>query len=166
MYDLTRNDRLAALLIFAVLLLGGVGLVLFAVKDFGAARASASWPPVEAIVLSGPHGTNKVRYVYTVDGVNYESRRVRFLTASLGAPQWRAPRPGTAILVAVDPQNPRVAAAAAGGTATLFAIFAALGGLCVFVGLAGVIRAATAQDDPVIVFEPQRESLFSERSAL
>lgn len=166
MYDFSRNDRLAALLIFAVLLFGGAGLVFFAVKDFGAARASASWPTVEAIVLSGSGGTNKVRYVYTVDGVNYESRRVRFLTASLGAPDWRAPKPGTPILVAVDPKNPRASAAAPGGTALLFAILTAFGGLSLFVGLAGVIRAATAQEEPVIVFEQQSQSVFSERSAL
>jgi hypothetical protein len=166
MYDFSRNDRLAALLIFAALLFGGAALVVFAVKDFGAARASASWPTTEAIVLSGPVGPNKVRYVYTVEGVNYESRRVRFVTASLGAPAWRAPRPGTPILVAVDPQDPRASAAAPGGTAILFAIFTAVGGLCVFVGLAGVIRAATAVEEPVLVFEAQSQSLFSERSAL
>ncbi len=166
MYDFSRNDRLAALLIFAVLLFGGSGLVYFAVKDFGAARASASWPTVEAIVLSGPSGINKVRYVYTIDGVNYESRRVRFVTASFGAPDWRAPRPGTPILVAVDPRDPRASAAAPGGTALLFAMLMAAGGLSVFVGLAGVIRAATAQEEPVIVFEQRAESVFSERSAL
>ena len=163
MYDFSRNDRLAALLIFATLLVGGAALVFFAVKDFGSARASASWPTTEAIVLSGPNGVNRVRYVYTVDGVNYESRRVRFWTASLGAPDWTAPSPGTAILVAVDPHNPRAAAAAPGGAAILFAIATALGGISAFTGLAGVIRAATAQEEPVLVFEAQDEPLFSER---
>lgn len=166
MYDFSRNDRLAALLIFAALLFGGAGLVVFAVEDFSAARASAVWPTTEAIVLSGPNGVNKVRYVYTVDGVNYESRRVRFVTSSVGAPDWRAPRPGNAILVAVDPKDPRASAAAPGGTAILFAILTGLGGLCVFVGLAGVIRAATAVEEPVLVFETQDKPIFSDSSAL
>lgn len=166
MYDFSRNDRLAALLIFAALLFGGVGLVVFAVKDFGAARASVSWPTVEAIVLSGARGPNRVRYIYTVDGLNYESRRVRFVTASLSAPAWSAPRPGAQILVAVDPRNARVSAAAPGGTAILFAILAAAGGLAVFIGLAGVIRAATAQEEEPPRFEARIGRAVSDRAAL
>lgn len=138
-----ERGRAGAFAAFAALAVAGVALVFFAVKDFAAARASLRWPTAEAIVLSDRGGG--LRYAYTVDGVNYESRRVRFLTASLGASPYEPPHPGAAIDVAVDPDNPRVAVAAPGGAAQLFAIFVAVGGLSVFVGVAGMIRAGTAE---------------------
>ncbi|MBY0421176.1 MAG: hypothetical protein K2Q06_02650, partial [Parvularculaceae bacterium] len=92
--------RRGAFAFFSALGAGGAALVFYAVKDFGAARASAEWPRVEAVALSG---AGDLRYAYTVDGRNYEGRRIRFLTARLGAPAFERPAPGAAFKVAVHP---------------------------------------------------------------
>lgn len=139
------TSRIAAFAAFAAAAAAGAALVAYAVADFAAAGASLRWPTAEAIVLSSTDG--KLRYAYTVDGVNYESRRVRFLTASLGAPRFESPAAGSAIDVAVNPSNPRIAVAAPGGAAQLFALMVAGGGLTVFVCVAGMIRAGTAEAD-------------------
>lgn len=136
--------RRGAFAFFSALGGGGAALVFFAVKDFGLARASAEWPRTEAVVLSG---AGPLRYAYTIEGRNYQGRRVRFLTATLGAPPFARPKPGAAFKIAVHPRDPTVSVAAPGGGALLFAAFVTLGGLGAFVGAAGMLRSATAVEE-------------------
>jgi hypothetical protein len=134
-----RAELLLAAGFFVTLAISGVLLAGFGVRDFAFARASLSWPSVEAVMLSAPAG-NGVRYVYSVDGRKYESRRARFFTASFGrAAEIDAP-PGDVVPVAYDPAHPSRSVLEPGGSGAVFFATVAAGALLTFLGLGGIVR--------------------------
>lgn len=136
-----RLEMGLAIALFSALTVLGIVIGGLGVHDFARARASLVWPVSEGVVLSEKAGEPGLRYAYSFNGRNYESRRVRFFTAAFGkAPPIAAQEPGDRVGVSVDPSDPAVAVLAPGGSGVVFAIVAAVAGVLVFVGLGGLIR--------------------------
>ena len=144
-----RLELSLAVALFAALALFGAAAAGTIVHDFSRARASLSWPVVDAVVLSETESGARLRYAYSFGGRSYESRRVRFLTASLLRNPIAPQAPGDTVGAYVDPDAPHVSVLAPGGSGFFFAGVFAISGLCVFVGVGGVIRTlvATAEID-------------------
>ncbi len=137
----------AAALFFGVVALGGVFAAYAAVKDFAFARASGRWPVTQGVLLSPGPSSDDRRYAYHLDGVSYEGRRLAFRTRGyIGSPP--PDKPGSIVNVHVSPDDPATAVLVPGGSGRRFAIWLALSGATVFVGVAGLTRAMMAVDFP------------------
>ena len=142
-----RGQAVFAAILFFILSVAGVYVSYSAVEDFAAARASGKWAQAEGVVLSPDSGPGDLRYAYIVDGKRHESQRLSYLTRGLiGSP----PRtdPGARVKVYVSPTDPAEAVLVPGGSGRRFAVWFAFGGLIVFIGFAGLIRAMMAIDFP------------------
>lgn len=138
---------LAAALLFGVIALAGVFAAYAAVKDFAFARASGRWPVTEGVILSPRGDDDDRRYAYHLNGVSYEGERVAFLTRGyIGSPPPKAP--GALVEVHVSPDDPATSVLVPGGSGRRFAVWLALSGATVFVGVAGLTRAMMAIDFP------------------
>ncbi|MBI1366848.1 MAG: DUF3592 domain-containing protein [Alphaproteobacteria bacterium] len=135
----TKVELTVALAFFILLTVAGLALGGVAVRDFGEARASVSWPRTEGVVLS-PGEDGRFRYAYVADGRSYESSRIAFLTSNFLAPAYQKPAPGGAIAVRYDPEDGARAVLRPGGSGGVFAILLGLAALLAFVGLGGLIR--------------------------
>ncbi|MBB5518428.1 DUF3592 domain-containing protein [Amphiplicatus metriothermophilus] len=134
-----RAELLLAAGFFVILAVSGVLLAGFGVRDFAFARASLSWPTVEAVMLSAPDGEG-VRYAYSVAGRKYESRRARFFTASFQRAAGIDARPGDVVPAAYDPARPSRSVLEPGGAGSVFFATVAAGALLTFLGLGGIVR--------------------------
>lgn len=134
-----RAELLLAAGFFVFLAVSGVLLAGFGVRDFAFAQASLSWPTAEAVMLSAPEGKG-VRYVYSVEGRKYESRRARFFTASFGREAEIDARPGAVVPAAYDPAHPSRSVLEPGGSGAVFLTTVAIGALLTFLGLGGIVR--------------------------
>lgn len=117
----------------------------YAVNDYARARASAAWPVYEGVVLS-KRGRNDstMRYVYSVDGRSYESKRIRFFSGMLSTDaETLKAGPGERVRVYVDPEKHSFAVLAPGGAGSVFVIASVFAGACVFLGVGGIVRTLT-----------------------
>ena len=136
----TKSDVSIVLIFFSVLAVLGVAAGGFVVQDYARARASASWPAYDAIVLSQLDADNaKVRYVYSVNGRSYESTRERVFTASFLKEPSPDYLPGETIEVYVNPQDHGYAVLYTGGAGLAFILFSVLSGACIFFGVGGIV---------------------------
>ncbi|MBI1391999.1 MAG: DUF3592 domain-containing protein [Alphaproteobacteria bacterium] len=144
-----------AAMLFGLIALVGIYAAYAAVKDFAYARASGRWPTAEGVVLSSPNGGKLLRFAYHHDGVSYEGDRIAFRTRGyIGSPPPRSP--GSQVAVYFRPDDPAIAVLVPGGSGRRFAIWLALAGAAVFVGVAGLTRAMMALDFPDVVARPPR----------
>ena len=143
-----KSQLIGAACLFGAVAIIGALAAYAAVLDFAHARASGRWPQTDGVILSAPRGDeNALRYAYIVDGRSYEGSRLAFLTRGrIGSPPPRTP--GARIRVYVSPTDPATAVLVPGGSGRRFAIWLALGGAVVFVGVAGLTRAMMAFDFP------------------
>lgn len=136
----SKSDISIVLMFFAALGVLGVFSAGFVVHDYARARASASWPSVEGIVLSRLEGDHsRVRYVYSYDGRSYESTRERVFLARFLKPAPPNYLPGETLAVFVNPKNHAYAVLYPGGAGAAFVLFFILSGACVFFGVGGVV---------------------------
>ena len=138
-----ERTHISATFFGALCALGAI-VSFLAVTDYANARASREWPTVTGVVLS-PRHAGDLRYAYFSEGRSIEGRRRAFVTRG----GWRGaslPEPGTEVAVRVKPGEPAVAVLAPGGQPQLFAALITAGGLFVFVGLAGFVRAMAVMD--------------------
>lgn len=122
----------------------GAVLVNFAVKDFGRAHASLTWPSTDGVVLGqdidGDHPKAAIRYAYFVDGHNYQSRRIRFFTARFSGMDMPNYTVGQTVTVFTKPDKPSISVLQQGGSGAVFAVLVLIGWILIFVGLGGVVR--------------------------
>ena len=143
-----RVHAIGAAALFGLVALGAVYSAYGAVKDFAYARASGRWPTAEAVILSPRRGrADEFRYAYHFGGESYEGERIAFRTRGyIGSPP--PTTPGALAPVYVRPDDPATAVLVPGGSGRRFAVWLALSGLGVFVGVAGLTRAMMALDFP------------------
>jgi Protein of unknown function (DUF3592) len=138
----SKSDVSIVLVFFAMLAVTGVASGGFFVQDYARARASASWPSVEGIVLSRLDGAReRVRYVYSIAGRSYESTREHVLLARFlnsNAPDYL---PGETVTVFIDPMDYSYSVLHPGGAGVAFVLFSILSGACIFFGIGGVVWA-------------------------
>ncbi len=144
--DLSRLYRAETIIrscFFLCVLIGGAFLCAMAVEDFTNARASASWPTVQGVVLDGARG----RYAYSRKGRNYESARRRFLTGVDAAFFSDAEKYATGqfVRVHVSPERPEVSVIEPGGSRAAFTLLLAAGAVFVFVGGGGLARSLSGR---------------------
>lgn len=140
----SRSDVSVVLVFFIALTIFGVAAAGYAVNDYARARASAAWPVYEGVVLSKRGRGDEMRYVYSVGGRSYESTRLRFFSGLLvhDGDALKA-GPGETVRVYVDPENHGFSVLAPGGAGSVFVIASVLAGMCVFLGVGGVVRTLT-----------------------
>ena len=140
----SRSDISVVLIFFIALTILGVIGAGYAVNDYARARASATWPVYDGVVLSRRGPGAALRYAYSVDGRTYETGRVRFFSGLLSretaATQAGA---GETVKVYVDPDNHAFAVLAPGGGGAVFVAASLITGACVFLGVGGVVRTLT-----------------------
>ena len=122
-----------------IVTLGGSLFLLYQGREARRARASRSWPTVEALITDSrverqtdSRGNVKtalvIKYCYQVDGVEYVGKRVAFGGLSLGALGLKAEdyrdeyTPGSRTPVHVSPQDPNLSVLKPGLTTTGFAL--------------------------------------------
>lgn len=150
-----RLDVTVVLILFFTLAIIGVAAAGFFVRDYSMARGSASWPTVNGVVLSRLEGAAaRPRYVYSFDGKSYESNRVRVFTARFMKPSAHDLAPGDTVSVYVNPKKPSFSVLQPGGAGAAFVFFSLVSGLCVFLGVGGIVWTLSegaaeeyAQDD-------------------
>ena len=148
----SRSDVTFVLVFFFALAIIGIVAGGFFVRDYARARASVGWPVVEGVVLSRLEGdAARVRYVYSFAGRSYQSKRERVFSARFTNTSTRDYAPGEAVDVYVNPANPAFAVLEPGGAGLAFVIFSFLSGLCVFVGVGGVIWTFSDGVDPQLI---------------
>lgn len=144
----TKSD--VSIVLFLFMALAVIGLVggAFVVHDYARARASVSWPTVEGIVLSQIDDKHApIRYVYSFDGMSYESTRERWLMTRMpkgGAVDYK---PGEAVVVYVHPQEHSYSVLYAGGASYLFVLLSVISALSMFFGIGGILWTLTNTDD-------------------
>lgn len=138
-----------AIVTFIFLIIGGA-LVLWGLNILGDARASASWPIAEGKVVSSQveHSTDseggdsyqpKVNYTYSVAGVPYSGRQIKFGENSYSSRRQaeeianRYPV-GDSVAVYYEPENPEKTALEPGVTAGSYIVFG-IGAIFVLVSL-------------------------------
>ena len=136
----SRSDLSVILFFFIGLTILGVLGAGFVVGDYARARASAAWPVYDGVVLSRRGRVDDLRYVYSVEGRSYESRRVRFFTASFSPNPIRGLRAGESVPVYVDPADHRFSVLTPGGASAVFVLASMFTGACVFFGVGGIVR--------------------------
>lgn len=138
----SKSDVSIVLFFFTALAVLGVASGGFFAHDYARARASASWPAAEGIVLSQIDTTHaRVRYVYSMDGRSFESTRERvFLSRFLRAPAQEY-RPGESVVVFVNPEDHAYSVLHPGGAGAAFVFLSLISGLAVFFGVGGVVWA-------------------------
>ncbi len=138
----SKSDVSIVLFFFTALAVLGVAGGGFFVHDYARARASASWPAVDGIVLSQLEGERAhVRYVYSIDGRSYESTRERVFLSRFLKPSQRDYRPGEAVTVYVNPTEHSYSVLRPGGANAAFIFCSIFSGLAVFFGVGGVLWA-------------------------
>ncbi|WP_411818725.1 DUF3592 domain-containing protein [Hyphococcus sp. DH-69] len=139
-----------SIVLFLFIALAVIGLIggAYFVHDFARARASMSWPTVEGIVLSKLDDERAdIRYVYSYDGMSYESTRERWLLTKMpkgGAVDYN---PGESVTVYVHPQEHSYAVLYPGGAGLLFVVCSVLSGLSIFFGIGGILWTLTNTED-------------------
>ena len=140
---LRQRARISVVLVFftALAILGVVG-VGFVVTDYSRARGSVSWAVVDGVVLGHRRGGgDHLRYVYSVNGKPYESTRIRFFTGGLADRQEVSTyKPGVRVNVYVSPRFPGTSVLQPGGSPFVFLSVFLFCGVCVFLGVGGVVR--------------------------
>ncbi|MEO1252522.1 MAG: DUF3592 domain-containing protein [Pseudomonadota bacterium] len=134
-----RSEVTFVLLFFVGLAIVGVIAGGFFVQDFARARASHAWPVVEGVVLSPRAEKDELRYAYSFRGQSYESQRERVFGAQLFVPSGRDYAPGQFVAVHVDPDAPSYSVLTPGGAGFAVVFFSVLSGLCVFIGVGGIV---------------------------
>lgn len=136
----SRSDVTFVLLFFAGLALIGVVAGGYFVRDYARARVSSDWPIANGVVLSQLAGDNaRVRYAYSFAGRSYQSTRERVFSARFVSLSARDYAPGEAVDVYVNPENPAFSVLQPGGAGIAFVLFSALSGLCIFIGVGGLV---------------------------
>jgi hypothetical protein len=136
----SRSDVTIIILVFVALAIIGIVAGGFIVRDYARARASLNWPVADGVVLSQLDGDRApVRYVYSFEGRSYESRRIRVFSARFLKAAPRDYAPGEAVRVYVNPDNPSFSVLRPGGAGLAFVVFCAFSGLCIFIGVGGVV---------------------------
>lgn len=157
----SRSDVTFVLLFFAALAIIGIVAGGFFVRDYARARASAEWPVANGVVLSQLDRDNaRVRYVYSFAGRSYQSTRERVFSARFTDVSPRDYAPGESVDVYVNPANPSFSVLAPGGAGLSFLFFSVLSGLCIFVGVGGVVWTFSDGVDP----SPGAEPMFVNNS--
>lgn len=143
-----RSEVTFVLTFFVALSIFGMVLGGFVVNDYARARASVSWPIVEGVTLNnsfdrgfGPSfgQSDAVRYAYSFDGRTYQATRDRLFLGRFSAGGTPASAPGDLVDVYVDPDEPGFSVLRPGGAGLAFVLFSAFSGLCVFVGVGGIV---------------------------
>ena len=138
----SKSDISIVLIFFGALAVVGVFAGGFFVQDYARARASASWPSVEGIVLSRlDNAPERVRYVYSMNGRSYESTRERVFLARFLSRSTTSYLPGENLMVFVDPQDHAYSVLNPGGAGVAFVFFSIISGACVFFGIGGIVWA-------------------------
>ncbi len=138
----SKSDVSIVLIFFTVLAIIGVTSGGFFVQDYARARASTSWAAVDGIVLSELDGErDRVRYVYSMDGRSYESRRERVFLANILSPESPGYFPGETVAVFVNPLDHSYSVLRPGGARVAFVLFSILSGGSIFFGIGGIVWA-------------------------
>lgn len=149
----SKSDISIVLFFFTALAVFGVAGGGFFVHDYARARASASWPAVEGIVLSQLEEEKaRVRYVYSIGGRSYESTRERVFLAGFFRIAAREYRPGESVTVYVNPQDHSYAVLEPSSAGTAFILCSLLSGLAVFFGVGGVLWTLSHSTDENFIF--------------
>lgn len=136
----TRSDVTFIIFFFTALTIVGLVAGGFFVRDYARARASEAWPVVEGVVLSKLDDSGAaVRYAYSFDGHSYEGTRERVFSAQLFRADQTSYLPGERISVYVSPVEPSYAVLIPGGAGTTFILFSLLSGVCLFLGVGGMV---------------------------
>ncbi|MEO1240607.1 MAG: DUF3592 domain-containing protein [Pseudomonadota bacterium] len=136
----TKSDFSIILIFFGALAVVGVFAGGAIVQDYARARASASWPTVDGIVLSQlESASNRVRYVYSMNGRSHESTRERVFLARFSTMANVDYLPGENVMVFVNPQDHSYSVLYPGGAGVAFVIFSILSGACIFFGIGGIV---------------------------
>lgn len=145
---LRKAELTVVLMFFVALAAAGIILIVVTVQDFARARASFSWPAVEAVILSASEGESQApRYAYVVDGERHTSRRIGFFRLPFAGRVYDDVAPGMAVTVYVDPEKPSVAVLKPGGSSLIFLLMSLIAAVLVFVGVGGSIRTLMNADD-------------------
>lgn len=126
------------LVFFVVLTIVGLVCGAYVVRDYAKGRASLAWPATDAVVLNEVRGEG-FHYAYSFAGKTYQSSRKSVFTAQLKHRTDTVFQPGETVTVFVNPQNPSYAVLYPGGSGAVFFVLCIICGLCVFVGLGGVV---------------------------
>ncbi|MHA7872602.1 MAG: DUF3592 domain-containing protein [Hyphococcus sp.] len=137
-----RSDLSIVLVFFGALAVMGLFAGGFVVQDYARARASASWPTANGVILSRLEGAGAgLRYAYSMDGRSYESGRERVFLARFLAKPSPDRNPGDTVTVFVSPKDHGYALLYPGGAGVAFVIFSIVSGGCVFFGIGGIVWA-------------------------
>ena len=105
-------------------------------------------------MLSQHEGEVALRYAYSFDGRNYESKRHYVFSAQFFERATADYAPGDSVTVYIDPEHHRYSIIQHGAAGGAFVLFSLLSGVCLFLGVGGVVWALSENADTYLVFPP------------